>query len=579
MTRPAPLFGLASLGGLRRYRRLIALVVACVLVQTAAALAGPLVVRHIVTLVEPGAAAAIGGLSLLLACVYAIRSAAAFAVNHYSHIVAFRTCHDLRRAAYAHVQRLPPAWFADRPSGEVVSRIVKDTDDIEPLLADAVYGFVAAAVVAVGVLFVLYWLDPVLATVALLPLPCALGFILWQGRRVQPAFEAEASQFAQVQAAVQDNVGGMVEIQGFARERGVLAALARRSRALARRQIANRTLIARFDPAVDGATGLSIALVIWAGGLRMASGAVGVEDLIAVLLYIAALYQPLYVLVGAAESAQEGLTALRRIDALLATEPEIADPPGAIDPRPVRGAIAFEGVSFAYGDRTPVLHDVSFAIRPGQTVALVGATGAGKSTLAALLSRFHDVSAGRITLDGRDLRDLALGPLRESVARVSQDVFLFNATVREVIAMGRPDATRTEIEEAARAAEAHGFIAALPQGYDTRVGERGVRLSGGQKQRLSIARAILKDAPVLILDEATSAIDAATEARLQATLDRLMAGRTALVIAHRLSTVRRADRILVLDAGRIVEAGDHATLLARGGTYAALARTQLGAVA
>lgn len=387
---------------------------------------------------------------------------------------------------------------------------------------------------------------------------------------MQPAFEAEPAAFAGLQARVQDDVGGMVEIQGPARERGTLAALARRSRALARRQIGNRTSMARFDPAVDGATGASLALVVWIGALRLGSGAIAVQDLIAMLLYVAVVHQPLYVLVGAAESAQEGLTAMRRIDALLAEAPAIADPPGALDPRPVRGAVAFEEVTFSYGD-APVLRGLSFRAEPGEAVAIVGPTGAGKSTIAALLSRFHDPQGGRVTLDGRDLR--------ESVARVSQDVFLFDATVREMVRLGREGATDAEIAHALRAAEAWGFVSALPRGLDTRVGERGVRLSGGQKQRLSIACAILKDAPVLVLDEAASAIDAATEARLQATLDRLMTGRTALVNAHRLSTVRGADRILVLERGRIVEEGTHAGLLARRGVHAPLARAQMGEAA
>ncbi|MEM8761435.1 MAG: ABC transporter ATP-binding protein, partial [Pseudomonadota bacterium] len=548
-------------------------------VQTAGTLAGPMIVREIVGRVEAGATAGIGLLALAVVAAYALRSGAAAAIFHYAHVVAFRTCHDTRMALYAHVQRMAPAWFARRPSGEVVNRVTEDSWRMEPLLADSVEGFVTSAVVGIGVLILMLFIDPTLAVVAVAPLPFALAFVLWQGRRVGPGFREESERSAALAGEVQDHVGGIAEIQGFARERTMRARLSRNSRALTRREIGNRTLIGRFDPAVDGATGLAIALVVWIGGMGLVSGRVEIADLIAVLLFVTAIYQPLYVVVSASEAMHKALAAMRRIEEVLTSAPEIAERPGAIDPRPVKGALAFHGVTFGYADEAPVLRDLSFAVAPGETVAVVGATGAGKSTIAALLSRFHDPQEGRVTLDGRDLRDLKLAPFRRAVARVSQDVFLFDATVREVVAMGREGASEAEIRSALRAAEAEGFVDALPQALDTRVGERGVRLSGGQKQRLSLARALLSDAPVLVLDEATSAIDAATEARLQATLDRLLADRTAIVIAHRLSTVRGADRILVLDAGRIVEQGNHDALLALGGRYALLARTQLGEAA
>jgi len=575
---PRPVFGLRALAPLRRYKRLIALVLASIAAGTVMTLAGPLLVREVVSRVQAGTTDGIAVLAVLIFASYAGRSASAFAIFHWVHIVAFRTVHDTRRALYAQIQRLPPSWFANRPSGEVVTRVTEDTTRLEPLLADVTHELLSSAVVAVGVLAMSVYIDPLLAFVAVLPLPFALAYLLWQGRSVGGAFGDESARFAALSAEVQDHVGGIAEIQGFTRERQMHRALSRRSRGLARREISNRTLMARFGPAVESATGLAIALVVWVGGLGLAAGRVEVADLIAVLLYVGAIYQPLNTVVHGVELMQKGLASARRIDEVLATVPEIADRPGAVDPRPARGAIAFENVTFGY-DGSTVLRDVSFRIDPGVRVALVGATGAGKSTIAALLSRFHDPQSGRVTLDGRDLRDLTLAGLRDSIARVSQDVFLFDATVREVIAFGRPHAGPADIEAAARAAEAHEFIASLPEGYETRVGERGVRLSGGQKQRISIARALLKDAPILVLDEATSAVDVATEAALQATFDRLLAGRTSVIIAHRLSTIRSADRILVLDRGSIIESGSHAELLALNGAYSSFISRQTGAAA
>lgn len=564
---PKTIFGFVSLGYLRAHRRRIVIVAILACIEVLAALSAPLIVRLVVESIETAQVGLLVGLAVLVIAAYSVRALSAWALFYQSHVVAYRMVHTLRRTAYAQVQRMPPAWFAARSSGEVTARVMKDSDDVEPLLADVAFGFVAAVAVAIGTCAVLVWLDPWLALAALLPIPIATWALLGVGRMLQASFASEHQDFAALSGRVQDQVSGMREIQSFAREGRMLARLSRHSLALARGQIVNRCRIGALGPIVEAATGISLALVVLAGALRIQNGSLTIADLVAAMLLVAGLYQPLNMLLGAAEAAQKGLTALRRLDALFAEVPTIAEKPNAVDPRPARGHLVFENVSFAYEEGRTVLHDVNFELWPGQTVAAVGSTGAGKSTLAALAARFHDPTSGRITLDGRDLRDITISGLRGSVAQVSQDVFLFNAPISEVIGLGHPLADLAAIESAARAAEAHEFISALPQGYDTVVGERGVRLSGGQKQRLSLARALLKDAPILILDEATSAVDTATEARLQATLSNALKGRAALIIAHRLSTIRHADHILVLHQGQIVESGTHEALLALGGRY------------
>jgi len=315
------------------------------------------------------------------------------------------------------------------------------------------------------------------------------------------------------------------------------------------------------------------------GGRSALAGDIPVADLVAFVLYLIIFYQPIVLVSQLSEYTQRAVASAGRIAEVLDTHPDVEDPPSGKDPGRLRGEVRFESVDFEYVEDVPVLRDVSFTVEPGKTLALVGPTGAGKSTIASLVPRFYDATGGRVLLDGSDVRDLRLSALRRNVSMVLQDTFLFNGTVTENLRFGGEEATDEELLRATRAAGAHEFIRELPQGYETQVGERGLKLSGGQKQRISIARAILKDAPILVLDEATSSVDAETEAGIQDALKKLMAGRTSVVIAHRLSTVRDADKIAVIDGGRIAEMGSHEDLISRNGLYSKLYERQLGPVA
>jgi ATP-binding cassette subfamily B protein/subfamily B ATP-binding cassette protein MsbA len=390
----------------------------------------------------------------------------------------------------------------------------------------------------------------------------------------RPMFKEAQKEIAEVSAILQDNFSGIKEIKAFTQEeyesKRTLSRIAAYTRAILRAlKLSNA-----FHPSIEFVSGLGTVIVIFFGGRLALANQLALEDLVAFLLYLNTFYQPITSFGMINEGIQHALASAERVFEILNEEPEIKDAPDAIEVDRVKGKIEFRNVSFRYVDDVPVLKNVSFKVNPGEMIALVGPTGVGKTTIANLIPRFYDPDSGQILIDDIDIRKIKLSSLRKQISMVSQDVFLFNGTVKENILYGRPDATDEEVIAAAKAANAHDFIMELPEGYNTRVGERGVKLSGGQKQRISIARALLKDAPILILDEATSSVDTQTEKLIQEALENLMKNRTTIVIAHRLSTIRDADQIIVLKDGEIVEAGRHNELLKKGGLYSQLCKAQ-----
>ena len=539
----------------------------------------PLLVGRMVRWLQSGAAARdFLWLGLLLAGVYLLRGVTRYLYGLMSHVAAYRALHRLTNQTYAHLQTMSPAFVNRRHTGNLVARSIGDVEAIEDFIAHGIPETMLAIVIPVTMSIVLLLINWQLALVSLIPLPIVAAVLYIITTRTHNHWRGVRRRFAEVSARIQDHLAGLTVIQSFVREAEQAERVERQSR-----QYRDSIIYANhwsLVPAgvIEAASGAGLVLILWSGAWMVGpSGATGllkveVADLVVFLMVLGQIFLPFLRLANLSENLQKAAASAERVFELLDTRPTIVDHAEAEVPAERRFGLAFDHVSFSYQAGQPVLQDVSFRIDEGETVALVGVTGVGKTTVCQLTVRFYDPDEGCIRLGGCDSRSLPLEYLRRNVALVSQDVFLFQGTIRENLLLGKPTATESELRAAVAAAQVEQFVDSLPDQLDTLVGERGIRLSGGQKQRVSIARALLKDAPVLMLDEATSAVDPETESQIKSALARVTAGRTVLIVAHRQSTIMSADRLIVLDGGRVVEVGTYDELATAGGCFSRLCR-------
>ncbi len=518
-------------------------------------------------------AAVAGAAVLVIATISAIAS---YIENYYTESVSQWVAHDLRMRTYDHLQRLSLGYYDTHQTGAIISTITSDVKTIQGFASSGTLGILVDLLTIVGMIGVMFWLEWDFALIAVAVTPFLLLFVARLNRAIKRATHEVRKQQSNIVAVVEQGLDSVRVVKAFGRQDREEERLGEVSRASVDAALAARRVKSLLSPAVAIVVAACTGYVLWRGTAVVLSGAMTIGALTVFLSYLAKFFKPVQDLAKMSSTIAQTAVAIERIQTILDTDDILPERPDARDPGTVRGEIVFEHVAFAYDPKAPVLRDVNVTIAPGQFVGVVGPTGGGKSTVVSMIPRFYDAGSGSVRIDGVDVRDLKLQGLRAQIGFVLQDTALFHGTVRENIAYGRPGATEAEIAAAAKLANADEFIAKMPDGYDTMVGERGLTLSGGQRQRIGIARALIRNAPILILDEPTAALDTESEKLVMEALERLMKGRTVITIAHRLSTIRDAHKIIVLKDGVVAEQGTHDELVAKNGIYAELHRIQAG---
>ncbi len=561
-----------------RYKSLYIIAILSTLALTCVNLAAPKVLSAMSGIVSEGVDEegmnTILKLTAVLVGLYLSRVLFRFLSNYLAHKAAWNLVGDMRTRTYDKLERMHLGYFHDKQTGDLMSRIVNDTRDFELLYAHMIPESITNIVTFLGVLIMLLTINVKLALITCAPIPLIFVSGIIFSKKVRPFFKISQKKMGELSGKLQDNLSGIHEIQSFGREEYETERVDEKNFEHIKAMLQALKISAIFHPSVEFISSLGTILIVAFGGFLAWKEGLKVEHIVAFLLYLGLFYGPITGLANLLENMQQSMAGAERVLAVLDAPCEIEDKKGAEKLDKVEGRITFEHVSFSYETGGEVLKDISFDCEPGKMLALVGPTGVGKTTLTQLISRFYEPTEGKILLDGHDINDITIESLRQNISPVLQDTFLFNGSIAENIGYAVPEATLDEIKEAAMAANIHDDILEMPDGYDTLVGERGLRLSGGQKQRVSIARAILRKSPVIILDEATASVDVETERQIQKAVAGIAGSRTIIAIAHRLSTIRNADMILVIEDGKIKESGTHDELVKLGGSYARMAGIQ-----